>query len=91
MENKFILRFFYNEDSSISIPIKGENAEEISKRIIEQNKTWISFPLRDKYTKKLGSEFVTINIEKVKYFKVEKQINSLSSKFDEGDFVEMSQ
>ncbi|NHM31152.1 hypothetical protein [Neobacillus terrae] len=87
MENKFILQFFYNEDSSISIPVKGENAEEISKRIIEQNKPWISFPLRDKFTKKLGSEYVTINIEKVKYFKVEKQINSVTSRFDESDFV----
>ncbi|MDP4163559.1 MAG: hypothetical protein Q8906_02560 [Bacillota bacterium] len=92
MENKYVIRFFYEEKHFVAIPVLATNPETVSKSIISahQNKEgWLSFPARDKYNRILGSERITINLDKVKYFKVERVSNLYNEKFEEKDFFEM--
>lgn len=91
MKNKYLIRFFNEDEQPITLPVKGENPEIITEKVIAAyQKRWLSFPLTDKYTRVFGSERITVNLEKVKYFKIEKPTKRMLEKYDEQDFIEFS-
>ncbi|MGG5254038.1 hypothetical protein ACQYAD_11140 [Neobacillus sp. SM06] len=88
MVNKYIIRFFNVDEQPITLPVKAESAEIVSDKIIALYKQrWLSFPVTDKYTRTFGSERMTVNLEKVKYFKVEKPTKVMLETYSENDFI----
>jgi hypothetical protein len=93
MKHNYLVKFYYSEGDAVTLPVKADNAEAISEKIISAhlNKNiWLSFPTRDKYTRVLGSERITVNLEKIKYFKDEKPTRLYIEKYGEDDFIEWS-
>lgn len=93
MSNRYVLRFFYDEEHSLAVPVKAANAEMVSQKVISsylKKDSWISFPVRDKYNRVMGSELISVNLVKVKYFKVEIPTKLYQDKFDETDFIELT-
>jgi hypothetical protein len=91
VKNRYLVKFYYDEEHSITLPIKAESTGEISDKIISAyvNKNiWISFPARDKYSGVSGSERITVNLEKVKYFKVENPTKLYLERYSDEDFIE---
>jgi hypothetical protein len=91
MKNKYLVKFYYDEEHAVTLPVKAVSTGDISDKIISAylNKNiWISFPARDKYSGESGAERVSINLEKVKYFKVENPTKLLLDKYSDVDFIE---
>lgn len=90
MQNKYLIRFFQEDEHPITLPVKAESTGSVSEKIIAAyQKKWLSFPIRDKYTRGMDSERITVNLEKVKYFKVETPTRQMLERFDEMDFIEL--
>ncbi len=88
MVNKYVIHFFNEDEQPITLPVKAENPERVSDKIIAlYNQRWLSFPVTDKYSRIFGSERITVNLEKVKYFKIEKASKVMLEKYDENDFI----
>jgi hypothetical protein len=91
MKNRYLVKFFYDEGHSVILPVKAESTGEISDKIVTaylNKKLWISFPVRDKYSGVSGSERVTINLEKVKYFRIENPTKLYLEKCTDADFID---
>jgi hypothetical protein len=91
MKNRYLVKFYYDEEHSVTLPVKAENTGEISDKIISAylNKNiWISFPARDKYSGVSGAERITVNLDKVKYFKVENPTKLYLERYRDEDFLD---
>ncbi|XJZ25759.1 hypothetical protein ACF5W4_10080 [Bacillota bacterium Lsc_1132] len=88
MINKYLIRFFNGDEKPITLPVKAENPEVVSNNIIAAyQERWLSFPVTDKFTRDLGAERISVNLEKVKYFRVEKPTKVMLENYDEKDFI----
>lgn len=91
MINKYVIKFFYDEEHTIEIPVKATSPEVISNKITAahmKKEIWLTFPARDKYSRVLGGERISVNLDKVKYFKVERPTNRYNERFEDEDFVD---
>ncbi|MDP4084624.1 MAG: hypothetical protein Q8934_08405 [Bacillota bacterium] len=91
MKNRFLLKFFYDQEHFIILPVKASNPESLSNKItdsLKDERKWFSFPAKDKQTRVMGSERITVNLEKVTYFKIEIPTKVHLEKYFEDDFIE---
>lgn len=86
--DKYLIRFFNEDEYPITLPVRAKSPEVISDKIIAASQQrWLSFSIADRYSRVFGSEVITVNLEKVKYFKVEKATKVVLEKYEEQDFV----
>lgn len=91
MKNCYILKFYYDQEHFITQPVKSSSLESLSKKITDaynNDRTWISFPTKNKQTRILGTEQITVNLKKVNYFKIEVPTKAQLERFLEDDFFE---
>ncbi|WML44466.1 hypothetical protein [Neobacillus sp. PS3-40] len=91
MKKRYLVKFYYDEVHSVTLPVKAESPEEISDKIMtayENKNIWISFPTKDKYSGISGSERITVNLNKVNFFKVENPTKLYLERYSDEDFID---
>lgn len=92
MKNLYLLKFYYDREHSITLPVKASNPERLSNIITDayiNKKTWISFPVKDKQNRILGRERITVNLDEVKYFKIEAPTRVYLESFSEEEYIDL--